>query len=339
MTGCFQNHLPKAEREEVVPGAQPEEVVARIIFGGYDPAMLQQTTSPMLWLRGDDCGCDEPPAVQTFSLPQTTVQRVMLDGRVVGSKWSDEDADYCLLAGLIPESASDSRGDQTTSCLLQMERGLNAAGFEFLHLVRTWFYLDHLLDWYDEFNVARTAFFRSKGVFDRLIPASTGIGAGNAAGMALAAGALAIRKKHDGVRFEEVVSPLQCPATAYRSSFSRAVEIGLSGLRYLTISGTASIAPEGETLYVGDYEKQIRMTLDVVEAILHSRQMDWKDTVRAICYFQRISDLSLFQSICEERGIPPLPMLPVQATVCRDDLLFEIELDAAATSPMVAASE
>ena len=332
MLNHFHNDLPDRHAGHATLLAQRDAIAAQLIFGGYGDVAQQAGQWPTLWLKGDGCPSDQPPAVQSFVLPQTDVQRVLLDGHVIGSRWSDEDADYCLLAGISPQNGAVSRADQTTSCLQQMERGLEAADMDFSYLVRTWFYLDHLLDWYSEFNAARTAFFEQKGVFERLIPASTGIGAGNIAGMALAAGALAIRKKHDGVRIEEVASPLQCPATAYRSSFSRAVEIALTGRRYLTISGTASIAPEGHTLYVGDHEKQIQLTLDVVEAILHSRRMKWQDTVRAVGYFCEMGDLSLFERICAQRGIPPLPILPVQATVCRDDLLFEMELDALATS-------
>jgi hypothetical protein len=38
----------------------------------------------------------------------------------------------------------------------------------------------------------------------------------------------------------------------------------------------------------------------------------------------------VFEACCEKRGIAPLPLAPAHATVCRGDLLFEMELDAAA---------
>jgi enamine deaminase RidA (YjgF/YER057c/UK114 family) len=108
------------------------------------------------------------------------------------------------------------------------------------------------------------------------------------------------------------------------------VEVVFPGRRYVTISGTASIALGGATLYEGDVVKQIHMSLDVVEAILKSRGYEWTDTVRAIGYFRDINDLSVFDAICKERGIVPLPLAPAHTIVCRDDLLFEIELDAIA---------
>ena len=313
------------------------EVAAQLIFGGCGfeqaaRARMSGAAWPVLWLQGDVCPGTNLSGTQAFIVEGQPVHRVALGDQIVGSAWSDEDADYCLLAGILPANPRDARGCQTTSCMQQIENALHQAGMSFSDVVRTWFYLDHLLDWYDEFNAARTKFFETRGVFDRLVPASTGIGAGNPADAALAAGALAIRPRHGRVRVQEVLSPLQCPATDYRSSFSRAVEIGFPDRRMLIISGTASIAADGKSMFADDVTRQIHLTLDVVEEILKSREMSWKNTVRAVGYFRRIEDLPLFERCCRERGIVPLPLIPAHAIVCRDDLLFEIELDAVASS-------
>ena len=305
-----------------------QEIVAELVFGEFDPVYNRQAGWPQLWLKSNDESAQPEIAIQSLALQNASLRPLVLDGVQIGTLWSDEYADYCLLAGIVPQAASTSGGEQTISCLRQIERGIKQAGMRFEHLVRTWFYLDHLLDWYDEFNVARTSFFDAHGVFERVIPASTGIGAGNPSGKAVAAAALAVRPKDERVKISAVESPLQCSATLYRSSFSRAVEIATPGYRYLTISGTASIAPEGETLHVDDVRRQMELTFDVVEAILHARQMQWSDAVRAVCYFRHQQDIALFEGFCAERGICNLPALLVQATVCRDDLLFEMELDA-----------
>jgi enamine deaminase RidA (YjgF/YER057c/UK114 family) len=314
---------------------QSGKTVAQFVLGGnsfYEPACahLRGPDWPLFWLQGDVCPGTQISGAQAFLVDEAEVRYIKLDGRVVGSYWEDDDAEYSLLAGILPASLDATRGEQTYSSFEQIEAALSKVGLDFSHVARTWLYLDKLLDWYDEFNVARTSFFQSRGVFDRLTPASTGIGASNPAGAALTAGALAIRPKHDRVVIHEVPSPLQCPATEYRSSFSRAVEVVFPGRRYITISGTASIALGGATLYEGDVVKQIHMSLDVVEAILKSRGYEWADTVRAIGYFRDINDLSVFDAICKERGIASLPLAPAHTIVCRDDLLFEIELDAVA---------
>jgi hypothetical protein len=59
--------------------------------------------------------------------------------------------------------------------------------------------------------------------------------------------------------------------------------------------------------------------------------MSWKNTIRAVGYFYDIRALPSFHACCRERGMPTLPLVPAHATVCRADLLFEIELDAIAT--------
>jgi hypothetical protein len=98
----------------------------------------------------------------------------------------------------------------------------------------------------------------------------------------------------------------------------------------LMISGTASIAVDGTSLFPGNIAKQIHLTLDVVEAILHSRDMVWGTTKRAIGYFRNIHDLPAFETCCRDRGISPLSLVPASATVCRPELLFELELDSIA---------
>ncbi len=314
----------------------PGEMAAQLVFGGCGFEQEARTRMsgaawPVLWVQGDVCPGTHVSGTQAFIIEGRPVRRVTLGDRIVGSLWADEDADYCLLAGILPTDSHVTRGAQTTSSMEQIEIALREAGMDFSHVVRTWFYLDNLLAWYDEFNTTRTEFFESRGVFNRLVPASTGIGARNPAGMALAAGALAIRPRHGRVHVQEVPSPLQCPATEYRSSFSRAVEVAFPDRRMLIVSGTASIAADGKSMFTNDVAKQIHLTLDVIEAILRSREMDWNNTSRAICYFRDIEDLPVFEKCCRDRGIAPLPMVPAHATVCRDDLLFEIELDAIST--------
>ena len=142
----------------------------------------------------------------------------------------------------------------------------------------------------------------------------------------------AVQPKTDRVKIEAVESPLQCSAEDYKSSFSRAVEVALGDHRTVYISGTASIAPGGETLHLNDSEKQIALTMEVAEAILESRDMSFSDAVRGIAYFKDIADVPLLAKYCKERNFPQIPFAISHSEVCRDDLLFEIELDAVKVS-------
>jgi len=247
-------------------------------------------------------------------------------GRLVGMLHESADATVCYFDELAPADLSASRAEQTLSIFETIERVLHAEGMEFGHLVRTWFYLDKILDWYDLFNQTRTPFLKARGAFEGLVPASTGIGIPNRFGAEVVAGALAIKSK--GATVKEVSSPLQGSALDYKSSFSRAVEVERAGRRELYISGTASIEPDGATAFVDDPKAQIELTMQVVAAILHSRQMDWSDTTRAIAYIQDPKNAPLFADYLHTHGLEKLPLTWMHADVCRDDLLFELELDA-----------
>jgi enamine deaminase RidA (YjgF/YER057c/UK114 family) len=209
------------------------------------------------------------------------------------------------------------------------EKALAAAGMEFGDVVRTWFFLDSILEWYGDFNGTRDAFFRPRGVFDGLVPASTGMGGRNPAGAALEMGLLAVRPSRlDSLDVRAVPSPLQGPALDYGSSFSRAVEADFPDHKRLYVSGTASIDREGRTVLVDDAAGQVEHTMNVVQAILESRGMGWEDVTRAVAYFKKDGTLDDFEADLEARGIRSLPCATICNDVCRDELLFEIEVDA-----------
>jgi enamine deaminase RidA (YjgF/YER057c/UK114 family) len=314
-------------------------VLKQYVFGGcrlHEKGMkaLADTCGPIdwpvTWLQGDACSGTHLTGMQVYAIAGTPVGRIHLDGQCVGTTYEDEDAKYCLLGNLQETDTSLSRTEQARKTFEKMEEALAEAGMDFSNVVRTWLYLNDLLSWYDPFNAVRTQFFEERGVFDRMVPASTGIGTSNPAEGALVTGLLAMKTKTDKIRIEEVPSPLQCPALDYRSSFSRAVQVSLPDHSKLYISGTASIDPDGNTIYIDDTAKQIAHTMKVVEGILLSRGMDWNNTTRAIAYFKDTDDAPLLQDYCHKHGLPHMLFAIAHSDVCRDDLLFELELDAMA---------
>ncbi|MHC4665589.1 MAG: RidA family protein [Planctomycetota bacterium] len=283
---------------------------------------------PITWIEGEGPSKQSLTGTQVYAVSGTLVNPIRSDGQVVGSVFEDDDARYCLLGDLRPTERSGSNTEQAREVFDEMESGLSAAEMDFSHVVRTWLYLNKILSWYEQFNTIRTAFFSQRGLFAGVIPASTGIGAGNCAGAAVVAEALAIKPKKQNVRVQAVPSPLQCPAPDYKSSFSRAVEVVLPDHRRLYVSGTASIEPDGKTAHVGNAEKQIALTMEVVATVLQSRLMDWSSVSRAIAYFKEIENAPLFDRYCKANDIPVLPVAVAHGDICRDELLFEIELDA-----------
>ncbi len=75
-------------------------------------------------------------------------------------------------------------------------------------------------------------------------------------------------------------------------------------------------------------QAQIQRTLVVVAAILQAAAMDWSDAVRGIAYFRDAKDMALWDGARQALNLPLQVELVVHADVCRDNLLFELELEA-----------
>ena len=260
----------------------------------------------------------------------------ILPGQCVGSLRhgavsEDEWGRYVLLKGVAPDNSLSSPYEQTLSAFERLERELEAAGMTFSNVVRTWIYADKILDWYADFNKARNAFFTSRGVYDRYVPASTGIGWTNALGAKLVLGAFAVSPKSPGsVEFEALPSPLQCPALEYGSSFSRAAEVRTTGWKRVIVSGTASIKPNShEVAHVGDIDAQIECTMNAVDAIYRSRGMSLKDVSGALIYLKEERYRENWERWLDAHSeYPRAYSRAIVADVCRDEWLFEIESDA-----------
>jgi len=311
-------------------------IVSLEAFGlpGRDAGRLRDAlgdiTWPVTWIEE---GCEWPNplrGVQVWAVTGADVKPIVLDEAVAGSVFEIDGVQYCRLGGLVPPDLSRSRAEQTRAVFDRMRAALHVAGMDFGNVIRTWFYNDDMTQWYGEFNDVRTTILKEHGVFDGLVPASTGIGGRSISGAALAAGLLAVKAGRRAATAVAIPSPLQRPAFDYGSSFNRAVELETGGIRRLFISGTASIDIGGLTVHIGDVDAQVALAMDVVRAILDSRGMNWGKVTRAIAYFKHNKDAPAFDRCCTLQGIRGMPVLLANNGICRDDLLFEIEVDAVA---------
>lgn len=121
-------------------------------------------------------------------------------------------------------------------------------------------------------------------------------------------------------------------APAYGGAFARGLRVDLpGGVTHLLISGTASVGPDGETLYPGDFRAQLWRTYHNITELLASEGATWHDIVRTTCYLRDIErDYGDFNSIRNEfyhaLKLAPFPASTgIQARLCRSDLLVEIE--------------
>lgn len=117
----------------------------------------------------------------------------------------------------------------------------------------------------------------------------------------------------------------------YGSAFSRGLRIDLENYSILFISGTAAVDEKGDTVYAGDMRAQCWRTYRNIAALLESEGAAWKDVVKLTCYLRDIErDYADFNRVrnayFEWLGLDPLPAsVGIQARLCRDDLLIEIE--------------
>ena len=115
------------------------------------------------------------------------------------------------------------------------------------------------------------------------------------------------------------------------SSFSRALRLDFGDYKVLLISGTASVNEEGKPEHIGDFKAQLWRTYVNVTNLLEAEGMTWHDVVRTSNYLRDIErDYEEFNKIrtsfYQWLNLDPLPASTgIQAKICREELLVEIE--------------
>lgn len=282
---------------------------------------------PVTWIEGDNCGNAFINGVYILAVSGIEVERLYHNGSPVGSAFQTDDASFCYLGGLYSDPDL-SPTQQTENILNTTESLLNQTGLSFEDTIRTWFYLDNILDWYGDFNRVRTAFFQKHDIFNKRVPASTGIEGSNPADSNVCLELTAVKPKNEHFSIERLRSPLQCSAEDYGSSFSRALWYSDGEHSYITVSGTASIGPEGDILHKGKLQKQIELSFQVINEILKSRNFSFEDAVRAYAYCRDKTYSRIFYDYFKKTGLDDkISFICSENKVCWEDLLFEIELD------------
>lgn len=112
--------------------------------------------------------------------------------------------------------------------------------------------------------------------------------------------------------------------------FSRGISFSLSGAKWIYLSGTASVDNRGRTAHVGDLQAQTRHTFENLTALLGAEGAAWEDVVRTTVYLKSMDAYHEFNDVRNAfykwQRLDPLPASTcVEARLCRDDLLVEIE--------------
>lgn len=241
---------------------------------------------------------------------------------------------YCPQIHGIEDLKADLKPNVTVQCEVMFDRcssALDSFGVDFKAVARTWIYARRLLDWYGELNRVRTGHFKKAGIFstgkDPVYPASTGI-QGRFSDEECFLDLLAVKSKNNiGIEMIPVVATSrQRQAFEYGSAFSRGMILAHEGYRSVYVSGTASIDTSGESTYIGDPEMQSLDTLMNIASLLEDQGGSLADVTTGVVYCKNQETYQAYKRALRLLRIPDLPLVCVEADVCRHELLIEIEL-------------
>jgi chorismate lyase/3-hydroxybenzoate synthase len=316
---------------------------------------------PASWWQGvlGVVGFEKVPAVDRPRIPVTASMIRPLHGADLCEVWRIADPEVQLSSGsaqagcryrysddllfgclTLDESAIDAQSESdallraTEIAYQEIFDVLNETGHR--HLIRIWNYLPRINEQadgnerYRHFNSARQTAFRKSGrAIMGTVPAACALG--SPPGSPLSVYFLAARRPPKMIENPRQTSAYHYPPKFGKHSpiFSRACVWGDSGDSKLFVSGTASIVGH-ETIHPGDVIAQTRETMVNIGALIHEANRAAGtsryafDGLKLKAYVRRPQDLPAIEAALAE--LPqPASIVYLQADVCREDLLVEIE--------------
>jgi enamine deaminase RidA (YjgF/YER057c/UK114 family) len=287
---------------------------------------LQDPVEPT-WLIVPGNACGPICGIQIHAVAGCGTPTVLsVGGRPSGRLLEKGPVRYLVGCNLQADIA-DAPANQARSMFAKAEQLLAQAGGTLADVARTWMWLGGILDWYSQFNQVRSELFAARGLLRQdatgHLPASTGIGIGPTGGRCCAMDFCATLGK-ERPRFLLAASR-QGAASKYGSAFSRAAVARTLAGRTVYVSGTAAIDAAGQTTHPDDPRGQIEDTIENVRSVLGDAGCREEDVLQAIIYCKTAGVEQLFR---QEWDNLPFPYVVVIADVCRENLLFEMEVTA-----------
>lgn len=194
------------------------------------------------------------------------------------------------------------------------------------HCVRTWIYVRDIDLCYREMADSRRLLFARQGLgASGHTIASTGIGGACAHRCDLVAmdAYSALDLVPSQISYLNDFARM-CSPCDYRVTFERGVCVSYADRRHLFVSGTASVDAAGRALHTGDVLRQFDRALANFEAILKAGSATLADMMYLIVYVRDRADFPRLRDHLYDR-LPRLPVITVQARVCRPEWLVEVE--------------
>ncbi|MEO0293475.1 MAG: RidA family protein [candidate division WOR-3 bacterium] len=294
------------------------------------------------YIEGKSC-FDSPFSgiqIRSFSptIPEEKIEIFKKGNLPIGRIWNRNGAIYIQLQSIEGKNLKNKKfyQKQAENMFRKAEALLKSKGASYRDVVRTWIYVDKILDWYNEFNLARNTCYKEFGLIPKEeklniieefpLPASTGIGGKNPKGASTIMDLLAVSPKAGSkIQIRPLPGTLQCPPYKYGSAFARATCVVEPEVKWIFVSGTASINEKGESIHLGDFPSQVKHTIEVVKSLISLEGASIKDLCEATIFIKRESDFPIYQEISKSLGLSDIPALYLIADVCREELLFELE--------------
>lgn len=299
--------------------------------------------STLIYIDGKPCWGNGLSGIQIRlinSKKMDSIWEISEDGIACGTGWKENGDTYLMLQNI--HGADDGikndsyRNLETKNMFERANQIIKSYGGSFDNVVRTWIYLSDILDWYDDFNIARNEKFVQYNLFsnssngkvieDIFMPASTGIKGDNPMGASGAMDVLAIiPDENSKLKIAQIAGEKQKSPYRYKSAFSRAMTIKDEKRRQILLSGTAAIDDKGISLYPDDTRAQILKTLEVVDKLISSEGASFNDISEVTVFLKNPKDLPIYLKVIEENNLTDMPAVVMTADVCRGDLLFELD--------------
>ena len=243
--------------------------------------------------------------------------------------------DEILLTGAIYASNADSIAEQSDDIFAQLGEILDKEEYYINDIVRQWNYIEQITHLspegqnYQQFNDARSRFY-SKTDWVNGYPAATGIGTSHG-GVTIVVDAA----KNSSKCSQAIDNPLQVSAHAYSQQvlidsdntrhkstpkFERARRLDIGGGSMIYISGTAAIRGE-ESSPSNDITEQLRLTMENIAHLYDSSE--YRVEMLRI-YLKHRSNWPEVKSWIEN-NCNEIEVLCIEADICRQELLIEIE--------------
>jgi enamine deaminase RidA (YjgF/YER057c/UK114 family) len=329
------------------------EVVHERIFGSLsvEPSVMAArhsalrtwgiaSTNPVTYIEGNPTSGKGLAGIIIHAVSADEVWTIMDGKQPYGRGWRHNGSTYLVLQNISGKHGSSNgngtRHLETRLMLDRAERILRENGASYRDVVRTWFYLSDILDWYAAFNKVRNEKYGEFGIMpgpgdrDLLLPASTGIRGETLSGAAATMDLIAITGE-SGTRpvIKRLTNTAQLDAFRYGSAFSRGAVIQERDVSLIEVSGTAAIDQQGKSQFINDIHGQINCTFDRIETLIAQEGAGLRDITVATVFVKRPEYAPVFWKMARERGLKEFPAVCLVADVCRDELFFEIDAEAA----------